>query len=230
MPEEVVDRTRYSVVKHNSLSADYPLVFGGVDGAAIPRQACLMHGCVSCDWRVIGLCPHGFRKGSGHAEDKNCHAEGICKERVNYLASFNRKKVYHNFVEWQLDFNKGLASVQMRDDFIRLKESESKLSVLQGEISKLEGDGKKEMVKELNRAVQDRALARQEWFQLWKELTHFEDNAVTRESPKKVEVEHTHITISDIHRILRNENIVDVEVVKEEEEEIKGVVESDAGN
>lgn len=207
--DEIPDDKRFTGII--PFESDYP---GEVESFAthLPATARRLYGCNYCEWRKFGICPHGFRQGRGFDPKVNRHPAGICVSRVNYLLSFTRGyKVRPSYAQWRKDFNSAMADLQLKESWVKLKLVEQQLLDLPDSADLKEGKVLEARRKGL----------RSEWHMLWKDLAALDDREVDRQAPKKVEVEHTHLRISDIHNIIRG-TAVDAEFTAEEKEDEDG--------
>lgn len=215
-----------------NLLSGYPLPNEGT-ALVLPVTAQRMYGCSNCEWKIVGLCPHDFQKGKGFKEKNNCHPKGICMERINYLLSFTHgEEKRPSFYKWQLDFNKGLAQIQMNEEFAKLKLIESKLQEALSSYDKAVEAGDVDAIKDarryLNHVSGMKCQLRNDWFNLWDKLTKLDDAQVDRETPKKVDITtRDSIPLSRIHEIMRGETI-EAQFKIEKEEEIKEEKKEDA--
>jgi hypothetical protein len=178
----------------------------------LPSSAKRLFGCLHCEWRNSSLCPFGFRTGKGHHTKDNCHRNGICKDRTNWLLSFSRGyKKRPTYTEWKDDFNDAMAQVVMNEDYHNLKVKESELKDLDKQYEEMS----KEDRKKVHRLERQRDKARRDWQYLWSELRKYAGHKIDRETPKKLDVDVKHLSIDDIQRYMRDEKVVEAEVVKE---------------
>lgn len=189
----------------------------------LPGTARTLFGCVNCEWKNTSLCSFGFKTGKGYEKKKNNHANGICEDRVAWLKSFSSGgKLKPTFAEWQLDFNRGLAQVQMNKDYYKLKIKEGELEDYESKIDELLKNSTKEEAKIIKAKIEsfksDKREARMDWMFLWRDLTKMVDSQVSRETPKKIEVTRKNeVDITNIHEIMRKYTIpVKSKVIEEE--------------
>lgn len=203
MKKEIVPAEKKEVI----VDKNYPHIKYEGKARYIPSQTKRLQGCINCEWRGTQMCPFGFKRGSGIKLRKNIHDNGICKMRENYLLGFYRgEKEKPSFTEWVMDYNQGIAQMQLQEDFKKLKEYEI-------EISKLTDKEEKE---DMATAMMNH---REGWFKLWKSLMDFDDKRVERETPKKIEVKHESMSLSDIHRVMKESSVeADFKVVENKDE------------
>lgn len=172
--------------------------------AMLPRECRMRFGCVECDWKKVRICPYKYTK---KAEK---HANGVCHEKSMYLASFIRdgnedKRL--TFSKWHKDFLVGKAASKENLLFLEMEQ-------LQNTIDEMKED--KAEPKEITLKENDLAKKHKMWQSLWRDVVTIEDRQVDRETPKKMEIEHTkRITPEQMHSIMR-EDAIDVKVKKVE--------------
>lgn len=177
------------------VSKDYPFIKYDGNAEWLPTQATRLYGCHNCEWKSTVLCPFGFKKGKG--QKHNYHNNGLCEMRRNYLLSFYRGEAKRpKFTEWQLDYNQGVAQLQLHEDFKKIKFIEKKLSELE------KNPSKEEERNDMRRVMLD---YRENWFKLWKALVEEDDRRIDRDKPKKIMVGQVYMTLTDIHRIMSQE-------------------------
>ncbi len=189
------------------LVKSYPIKSEGY-AITLPAMAKRLHGCVHCEWRGTLLCAFGFKGGKGTKLTKNVHRNGICEERINFLLDFSRSyKKKPSYSQWQRDWNIGMGQVKMLEDSKKLKEIEQKLDIYE--------EDEDIDQKELNKIKREKSKLREEWFSLWKELVRFEESQLSREQPRKIEVEDKRLNLRDMHRLMTGKAI-DAEVVEDD--------------
>lgn len=194
----------------------------------IPKTLRFAHGCVNCEWRDYGLCPHNFLRGRGHSEKDNTHANGICGKRINYLLGFlpmeileSKKRI--SYPMWKSYFNEGLGQIEHLEskgklDSLRLdlKDMTSKLESLRND-SGSSKDEISEKQKEITRLEKKVTKAREEWFQIWDRVSKTDERRADREHVKKVEMDvRKTMSLTDMHSVMRGD--VQEAEYKEEDE------------
>lgn len=178
----------------------------------LPGQTRRLYGCHNCEWRGTKMCPFNIERGKGAKKVR--HPNGICLMRINYLKNFYRGvKERPTFTEWVNDYNQGVAQLQLQDDWVKLKQVEEKLS--EYEHTAFMSDEEKED-RDALQALSSKI--RFEWFSLWQELMKFDDKRLDRDAPKKLEVTHTNLSLSDIHKVMSG-GVIDAEFSEVKDED-----------
>lgn len=192
------------------LTADitYPII-EEVPGVRLSNLIKRRYGCSHCEWRGTSLCHFPTKI---IRKRRVTHTNGICQERVNYLASFYRgEKAIPTLVEWENDYRMGIASMQLNEDFNDFKKAELSVKKLEKE----DPENKNEWKKREHYRIQKR----EEWLDLWKSITERDDKHIARHTPKQVEItQKKKISLNEIHKIMKTK-IVDVEVTDVEDKD-----------
>ena len=175
-------------------------------------------GCINCEFRDMGICPFGFRRGNGYYESKNSHTRGICEFRRGYLKSFIRDDNIKNISEnrFWLDYNKGIAQDQ-------LQKEQASLFNLNKELEMLTSSGAERS--KINSVKKEYYKAREQWFDLWKGVAQLEDRSVDRDTPKTVNLNNNTISVSQFQNMING--IREEDIIEGEFEEIKRIEEED---
>lgn len=193
---------------------EYPAKFGkeylSVLGKNIPPQVARLYGCISCEWRGTPLCPFKFKKSKGLKLADNCHRNGICQERVNYLKSFyTGEKEKPTYLEWRECYTRAMAHLQMDKDYLRFKQLEEEIEKLEKKREKSE-----ENMELLIKFKEAHMQYKSSWFQIMKHISQLENDVIKRDTPKKIEVDHR-ISLTQIHQLV---DIAKEERITKEEE------------
>jgi len=180
----------------------YPQKFGNesmqVLGAwNMPKNVLKLYGCISCEWRGTPLCAFKFKKGRGIPNKKNCHANGICVERVNYLKSFyTGPKKKPTYLEWRECYTRAMAHMQMDKDYIAFQKLGLEIEKLESQKSKTETSSERLLI-----IKEKHYQYKSSWFQMMKHLSKLESDVIKRDTPKKIEIEQR-ISLTQIHKIV----------------------------
>jgi len=196
-----------SLLSHNQHAMTVKIP-DAVDGYVefVPVQARKMFGCLHCEWKSTPLCPFGFKRGVGLSVKKNSHVEGICQERINYLASFGRGyKKKPTFAEWHKDYMVGKASALEGKDYSDMEALYEKIIELNSKTEFVDEDDKKRHDKDVKVLKIELKSKRSDWHSIWKDIVAIEDRQVERDTPKKIETtERTVVSLSDINKAIRD--------------------------
>lgn len=219
----IVGTTMTNSIKGVALTNDGYLAKPIGNSTHLPLQAQRLYGCVNCEWRGTDMCPFGFKKGRGCDLKDNTHSEGICSHRKNWLLSFSQSYSSRpTYAEWKDDFNDAMANVMMHSDYFKIQEIEKKIADLTVEMKALEDEGSigesEDKQKEIRQLDKLRRDARADWFLVWNKLREYSQKKLDRDKPKEINLNVNNMGLNDIHRLMRNEIVVEGEVVSDDAE------------
>lgn len=207
-----------------NVDPDYPKEFELSSAECLPRQAKILYGCLNCEWRNSGVCPFEYK--AGRATKSNTHTDLICRERGNWLMSLGgvSSGKQPSWSKWQADFNRSMGQVVLNSDYFMIQKLEGELQDLIKEESGIvaQADGivilkeREEFMKpfqaKINILEERKRALRQEFFLLWRELAKVDESRLNREAPKRIDLNvRTRVNLSDIHSIMRGEDIIEAE-------------------
>lgn len=183
------------------------------DESVLPPVSKRIYGCLTCEWRGTNKCPvHTIHRN----KPKLMPGRGICKKRVTWLRfmsyGLNTGGIRPTIAQWQESFERQKIIIQNSKDLQRLDRLQAKMDELESDaINKTVGDIDMDYLERRRREVKT------EWLDISKLLLKSLSDQVTRETPKKLEVETKRsIPLNQIHEIMRG----DYKVITENEKEL----------
>lgn len=187
----------------------------------MPMRVKRLLGCANCEWKNANLCPYGYQPAKGAS---GVHPEGICQERITYLVTFMPPDIQKpTFDEWRAFYDD--ARLQMESDTIYARMKKMERVIIKCEESLITGNG---FIADTLKNRQDLDELKEQYNKLtikWrKTVEQIQRRHTAKEAIKSRAKERNNtleLSIHDIRRLMRDDNIVDAEVVDEKQPEVK---------
>jgi len=172
-------------------------VLATIKDSKVPVKAFKLFGCLHCPWRNTKDCPF--------LDDEkiftNIPIDGICDKRRMWVISLSPQydKV-PTLSQWRMDINKNITQTRLeKDKYI--------LDWLEEQYATEENEDQRRMLQKQAHKV------RMDWERLNNIIMKYDDLQVNRETPKKLEIEHSKKpTLEMLHDLMREKSI-DVETI-----------------
>lgn len=176
------------------------------DNGRFPSGAIPIVGCLQCDWKDKGLCPHGL-------VGDEVYKDGICYERKGFIfMHYDGKLKAPQTYELLTPYLQSQAHSLLQDDLRNLLSSQQRLRRLE------EQDADVESIKAARGAYY---AARSLWFSLHQDVMKNYQRYADRLTPKKTELTvERKVTPSDVTRLMREASVDVIEgTVKERDDD-----------